>query len=63
MSFLLSQVCGGYTDQMAQVAQLLDEQLGDGIDFLDINCGRCSWHPLCVLTLSGIPDKASLPGC
>jgi hypothetical protein len=36
------QVCGGYTDQMAQLAQLLDEQLGDNIDFVDINCGECS---------------------
>jgi hypothetical protein len=34
------QVCGGYTDQMSQVAQLLDEQLGNNIDFLDINCGE-----------------------
>ena len=36
----LLQVCGGYTEQMAQVAQLLDEQLGDNIDFVDINCGE-----------------------
>ena len=25
---------------MAQIAQLLDEQLGDNIDFVDINCGK-----------------------
>jgi hypothetical protein len=25
---------------MSQVAQLLDEQLGDNIDFVDINCGE-----------------------
>lgn len=29
---------------MAQVSQLLDEQLGDNIDFVDINCGECSAH-------------------
>lgn len=39
-ALLMLQVCGGYTDQMAQVSQLLYDTLGDNIDFVDINCGE-----------------------
>lgn len=38
---MLPQVCGGQIDQMTRAAQLLDDTLGpEGVDFVDINCGK-----------------------
>jgi len=34
-----AQICGGYPDALGRCAQLLDEQCGDGLDFVDLNCG------------------------
>lgn len=36
---------------MAQVAQLLDDQLGNNIDFVDINCGE--WWTVGLLDFPG----------
>lgn len=34
-----AQIAGGYADALARCTDLLVEELGDGLDFIDVNCG------------------------